>query len=144
LAFALWLANASWAQAADTPTGTPNGNDAAPASAAGPDWRGVSLGEFRVRAFHPAEAQKSTVSFSLHATAANEQSAELESLIAHRRHKVRDQIIIATRLAPLAEFDEPDLGEFRRRILLRLKRILPELPIHDILIGDFEIEVRRL
>lgn len=106
--------------------------------------RGFELGRFRIRVYHPVEAQKSTVTFRLHAVVADANAAAFERLIMNRTHKVRDQVIVATRLAPLADYDNPELSEFRQRILLRLRRMLPELVIDDIYVSDFELEVRAL
>ncbi|MEX2317522.1 MAG: hypothetical protein WD669_10255 [Pirellulales bacterium] len=105
---------------------------------------GVSLGEFSIRAYYPVEAKRSTVTFTLFAIVSSDHAGEFEQLIENRRHKVRDQVIIATRLVPLADFDDPQLKEFRRRILLRLRRTLPELAIDDIYVSDFQIEVRDI
>jgi hypothetical protein len=90
------------------------------------------------------EAKRSTVLFTLYAIVSNENAGEFGQLIENRRHKVRDQVIIATRLVPLADFDDPQLKEFRRRILLRLRRTLPELAIDDIYVSDFHIEIRDI
>jgi hypothetical protein len=106
--------------------------------------RGVELGEFRVRAYYPVEAQKSTVRFVLYATVAGERFPETQHLIESRQHKVRDQVITATRMTPLALFDEPDLERFRRRILMRLRRALPELVIDDVYMSDFQLTVKSL
>jgi hypothetical protein len=105
---------------------------------------GVELGEYRIRAYYPVETKRSTVTFTLHAIVSSENLAEFERLLEHRRQKVRDQVIVATRLAPLADFDDPDLKQFRRRILLRLHRALPELAIDDIYVSDFQIEIRDI
>lgn len=121
--------------------GAPSAAADAPAVAE-TDSRGVPLGEFRIRVYHPVEGQKSTATFTLYARVAGGNSAEFEQLLEHRQHKVRDQVITATRLAPLADYDDPSLSEFRRRILLRLRRMLPELPVDDIYVSNFELEVR--
>jgi hypothetical protein len=106
--------------------------------------RGVGLGEYRIRANYPVEAQKSTVTFALHAAVASERFSEAQRLIEARRHRVRDQVITATRMTPLALLDEPGLASFRRRILLRLRRALPELPIDDVYVSDFQLTVKSL
>jgi hypothetical protein len=103
---------------------------------------GVALGDYRIRVYHPIEAQKSTVTFTLYAHVARENVSEFALLLEHRRQKVRDQVILATRLAPLVDYDDPVLGDFRQRILLRLRRMLPELAIEDLYVSDFELEVR--
>ena len=104
----------------------------------------VELGEYRIRSYYPVQAQKSIVRFMIYATALPDRLAEAQQLAARRRHKIRDQIVAATRMMPLTEFDDPDLKRFRRRILLRLRRALPQLPIEDIYISNFELQVQSL
>lgn len=106
------------------------------------DFRGVDLGKYQVRTYYPLEGQKSVVAFTLYATVTKDNAAEFERLLKNRRHKVRDQVIVATRLVPLTDFNDSDLTSFRRRILLRLRRMLPELPIQDVYISDFELSVK--
>jgi len=106
--------------------------------------RGVELGEYKIRAYYPVDAQKSTVRFVLHAAVATERFAEAQQVVETRRHKLRDEVITATRMTPLAVFDEPGLTSFRRRILVRLRRTLPELPIDDVFVSDFQLTVKSL
>jgi hypothetical protein len=106
--------------------------------------RGVELGEYRIRAYYPVEAQKGTVRFVLHAAVASEKLAEVQSLVENRRHKLRDEVITATRMTPLPVFDEPSLTSFRRRILVRLRRALPELQFDDVFVSDFQLTVKSL
>jgi hypothetical protein len=106
--------------------------------------RGVKLGEYRVRAYYPVEAQKSTVTFALYAKVPKERYQDLSHLVSTRQHKLRDQMIIATRMTPLALFNEPKLESFRRRILMRLKRAMPELEVDDVYVSDFRLEVQSL
>ena len=77
-------------------------------------------------------------------TVSSENAPEFKQLIENRRHKVRDQVITIARMASLADFDQPQLADFRRRILLRLRRIMPELKIDDLYISDFQLEVRGI
>jgi hypothetical protein len=106
--------------------------------------RGVELGEYRIRAYYPVEAQKSTVRFVLFATVSGERYSETRHLVEARRHKLRDQVIITSRQMPLATFDEPELATFRRRILLRLRRALPDLVIDDVYVSEFQLTVQTL
>ena len=106
--------------------------------------RGFELGEYKIRAYYPVEAQKSTVRFVLYGVVATESFAEAQRVVDARRHKLRDEVITVTRMAPLALFDEPGLTSFRRRILVRLRRTLPELPIDDVLVSDFQLTVNSL
>ncbi len=132
------------AYAAQTPADSPPAPATADTDGEQAEFAGVDLGEYMVRTYYPIEAQKSVVSFQLHATVSAEDAAEFKHLLDHRRQRVRDQVIIATRLVPVADFNDPELASFRRRILLRLHRMLPELLIQDAYISDFQLEVESL
>jgi hypothetical protein len=106
--------------------------------------RGIEIGEFHIRTYYPVEAQKSMVRFVLFIAVPGERYADTKRLVNNRRHKIRDQVITATRLVPLVEFDQSDLASFRRRILLRIRRTLPELKIDDVYVGNFELKVQNL
>jgi hypothetical protein len=106
--------------------------------------RGIELGEYRIRSYYPVQAQKSIVQFALHAATAGDRFSETKRLAAQRKQKIRDQVIVAARMAPLSEFDDPDLKTFRRRILLRLRRAVPELTIDDIYLSEFQLNVQSL
>jgi hypothetical protein len=90
------------------------------------------------------EAQKCTVRFVLYASVDEKQREEMRHLATEHEQKVRDIVLVATRLAPLNVFQEPDLARFRRRILIRLRRNLPELAIDNLYISDFGMLVRTL
>lgn len=101
--------------------------------------RAVKLGEFRIRVYHTASSRKDTVAFILHAIVGKQEFETFEPLYHNRRHKVRDQVVMATRLVPIDDYDDPELKRFRRRILLRLRRTLPELTIEDVVPSDFSL-----
>ena len=105
---------------------------------------GVSLGDYRIRSYYQVDAQKSTVRFSLFATVKDEHFREMQDLVEEHRQKLRDQVIMATRLTPLAVFQEPDLATFRRRVLVRLRRALPELTIEDLYVSEFDLTIKSL
>jgi hypothetical protein len=121
---------------------------AAPEASVGEDSgkaiHGVSLGEYRIRSYYQVDAQKSTVRFSLFATVKDEHFRELKGLVEEHQQKLRDQIIMATRQAPLAVFQEPDLATFRRRVLIRLRRALPELNVEDLYVSEFDLTIKSL
>ncbi len=106
--------------------------------------RGIDLGEFRIQSHYPVDVQKSTVRFVLYASVATERYAEMKRLVDAHEHKLRDQVIIATRMTPLAAFDEPGLESFRRRMFLRMRRALPELAIDDVHVSEFQLTVKSL
>lgn len=106
--------------------------------------RGIRLGEFRIKIYYPSEARKSAVAFICYATVRDENLAEFRKLFVHRRNKIRDQVIVATRRVPLGDYDDPKLTSFRRRILFRLRRMMPELAIEDIFISEFQLDVENI
>lgn len=118
--------------------------EAGDAEHAGAESGGIALGEYRIRSDYPAEAQKSTVRFVLYASVKEDKRSEMGHLAENHRQKVRDEVITATRLTPLSTFEEPDLSGFRRRILIRLRRTVPELAIEDLFISDFSLLVKSL
>jgi hypothetical protein len=125
--------------------GAPSHAEEEPAEAvdySGLKTRGIDLGEYRIRAYYPVDAQKSTVRFVLHVAVASERYAQLQRLADAHEHKLRDQVITATRMSPLAIFDEPGLESFRRRVYLRLRRALPELAIDDVYVSEFQLTVK--
>jgi hypothetical protein len=111
---------------------------------AGKAIHGVALGDYRIRSYYQIDAQKSTVRFSLFATVKDEHFREVQGLVEEHRQKLRDQVIMATRLTPLSVFQEPDLATFRRRVLVRLRRALPELTIEDLYVSEFDLTIKSL
>jgi hypothetical protein len=107
------------------------------------DAHGVELGKFNVRMHRAVPTQTNRVSFTLFATVQPDESKHFEQLLEHRENKVRDQIIVATRLVPVEDYDDAQLTKFRRRILLRLRRTIPELMIEDVYVSDFNLIVEN-
>jgi hypothetical protein len=107
-------------------------------------FRGVDLGNFSVRNYRAGPAQRQRVAFTLHAAVRNENFKQFEQLFEHRKNKVRDQVIVAIRLVPTEDYDDPELKKLRRRILLRLRRTLPELKFDDLFVSDFDLSVESL
>jgi hypothetical protein len=105
---------------------------------------GIQLGEYRIRAYYPIDAQKSTVRFVLYASVSSEHYTDMQRFIRAHENKIRDQVITATRMTPLAIFDEPTLENFRRRIFLRLNRSLPGITIDDVFVSEFQLSVKSL
>lgn len=104
-------------------------------------FRGVELGEFSIRTIRTVPARRHQVSFVLFATIKSEHYKEFDKLYRQRTNKVRDQVIAATRLVPIEDYDDPELTRFRRRILLRLRRTLPELAIDNVFVSDFHLSI---
>jgi hypothetical protein len=105
-------------------------------------FRGVKLGEYKIRMSHTVSSRQDGVSFILYATVKEDDFKTFERLFANRKIKIRDQVVVATRLVPIEDYDDPELARFRRRIFLRLRRTMPELPIDNIYISDFSLSAK--
>ena len=105
---------------------------------------GIEMGEFSIRSDYPAEAQKSTIRFTLYAAVKSDRLASTNRIVDEHRQKLRDEVITATRLTPLGVFEEPDLKTFRRRILIRLRRTIPEFVVEELYVSDFGLLVKSL
>jgi hypothetical protein len=137
-------ANRASASGLSTHAAAPSSHDSGHAATVDSSTSGLKLGEFQIRTYYPVESQKGFLRFTLFATVAGDRLAESRGLFANRQHHVRDQVIAATRLVPLADFDEANLTNFRRRIVLQLRRSLPELSIDNVYVSDFNLSVERL
>lgn len=126
------------------PAAEPAAAESSAADETGKAIHGVSLGDYRIRSYYQVDAQKSTVRFSLFASVKDENFQKVKGLVEEHREKLRDQVIMATRLAPLSVFQEPDLANFRRRVLVRLRRALPELAIDDLYVSEFDLVIKSL
>ncbi len=152
----LWARRCSWHLAAivvlltpGSTFGSSHGGEGEVAKTAVPvakpdEIRGVEIGEFRVRSDYPAEAQKSTVRFKLWVALRGDKLAAMSHLIDEHRQKIRDEVITSTRLSPLGVLEETDLKSFRRRMLVRLRRSMPELVVEDLYISDFNLSIKSL
>jgi hypothetical protein len=144
------LAVAFLAIGADRARGSSHGSEASEqgeaevVEATASETRGIELGEFSIRSDYPAEAQKSTVRFVLYAAVKGDRLVAMDRLVNKHRQKLRDEVITATRLTPLGVFEEPDLKTFRRRIMIRLRRTIPELAVEGFYISDFGLTVKSL
>jgi hypothetical protein len=145
-AIAVWCLSATTARASGG-GGHGGHGEAAPAKAeadpvsdpSADGSRAVKLGEFSIRVYHTVSTRKDNVSFILQAVVSKDKYEAFEHIYSHRKNKVRDQVVVATRLVPIDDYDDPELKKFRRRILLRLRRTLPELPIEDVYLSDFSL-----
>jgi flagellar basal body-associated protein FliL len=114
------------------------GGHAAPATEEGPAIKAVSLGQYLISDLRAVEGAKLRVSFELYLDADDEHSHELRELVSAYKHRIRSEVITAIRTCEQAEFEEPDLDRMRSRIIVRLKRALPELPIEKLFVGAFQ------
>lgn len=102
-----------------------------------PPRHAYKLGDFRIKNFRPVEREKVTMEFTVFVEVPDGEEQLFELLWKNHEHRIRNQVITSARLVPPNEFDDPKLRAFRRRIYLRLRRAMPELPIGDVYVSDF-------
>lgn len=120
--------------ATDDPTAAETQGEPSPAP---PAFVSFTLGEFVLKDHHPVEQEQVKVFLTLHAEVPHADAARFEKMWPEYEHRVRSQVITATRLVTPLEFDDPELKALLRRIYLRLRRALPELPIEQVYVSDF-------
>lgn len=108
---------------------------------AAPEVVAFDLGAYSVKESRPVEGIKTKLSFTLHASTTSDRAEAFEKLYENGAMRVRDQVIISARLTEPAEFQDPKLDRFRRRVLIRIRRALPTLPIDDVYFSEFHYTV---
>lgn len=98
---------------------------------------GFDLGRYAIKDLRGAEGRTTRLSFQLHTSVAGDQAEQFRELLKTRKQRVRDQVILASRLTEPTDFSEPNLQRFRRRITIRLRRAVPGLKVDDVYLSDF-------
>jgi len=102
-----------------------------------PELVGFKLGDFYIKNFRPAEGAKTKLTFTLHAAVWSDKADQFEGLLENRTARIRDQVITSARMSEASVYRDPELRLFRRRILIRIRRAMPSLPIEEIYLSDF-------
>ncbi len=93
---------------------------------------GVFLGEYFIRDIHESENAKTRLSFSLYAAVDPQQEKAFVAVLARHQSRVHDLVLTAIRLSDNHDFQEPSLERLKWRMLLRLRRGLPQLKIEHL------------
>jgi hypothetical protein len=96
------------------------------------------VGRFDLRDHRPVEGIKQRLGFTLYVEAEESKAAALKAIVKSYEHRLRQEVITIVRLTDPGDFHEPELERFRRRLVLRLRRTMPELGVVRVLIGEFE------
>ncbi len=138
LALGLWLIAAAPAVASPS-HGNGHGHGDTAAEEEEPSNRPPTydLEKIIIKNYRPIEHEQLTIKLMLHIEVAKENQAAFEALWPQYQHRIRSQVITATRLVPPHEFDDPELHLLRRLIYLRLRRVLPELPVSQVYVSEF-------
>lgn len=93
---------------------------------------GILLGEYFIRDIHESENAKTRLSFSLYAAVKSEDEKAFAATLARHQGRVHDLVLTAIRLSDNHDFQEPSLDRLKWRMLLRLRRGLPQLKIEHL------------
>jgi hypothetical protein len=95
------------------------------------------LGNFELREVQPTRNETTDVNFQAYLAMASEVTDQDFRKLGKWKHRLRDQVIIAVRTAEDADFQEPNLERLRRIILFRVRRLLKQDAVQDILLSEF-------
>ncbi|MBX3425766.1 MAG: hypothetical protein KF688_08810 [Pirellulales bacterium] len=99
----------------------------------------LDLGDFHVRDWRPTRNETPDLRFSVAVVFAPETSELTRERLRHWTNRLRDQAIIAVRLAESKDFVEPTLDQLQRLIRGRIRRTLPGVPVSEVLMTDFSL-----
>lgn len=138
LLMAALIALAANSSMAAEPTGeVPSATEGETTEAEQPERHAFKLGDFHIKNFRPVEHEKVRLEFTVWMEVEEGQQERFAAVLESRQHRIRNQIITSARLVPPNEFDDPTLEALRRRIYLRLRRAVPELPVGKVFLSDF-------
>lgn len=95
------------------------------------------LGKFRVSRYQPASNTTINVDFHLWATIKEESFEDFEHRFASSQHRFREQVIVITRNADVAELTDPGLALIKRQILEKTSTVLGKSLVQSIIFSDF-------
>lgn len=99
----------------------------------------LGLGDFHVRDWRPTRNETPNLRFAVTIEFDADTPPMTRARLPHWINRLRDQTIIAVRLAETKDFAEPNLAQVQRLIRVRVSRILPQLGVHRVLITDFAL-----
>ncbi|MAT73078.1 MAG: hypothetical protein CMJ58_26640 [Planctomycetaceae bacterium] len=99
----------------------------------------LPLGDFHLRDWRPTRNETPDLRFAVAIVFNADTPVLTRERLAHWVNRLRDQTIIAMRLAETKDFAEPSLQQVQRLIRVRVSRILPRLAVDEVLITDFAL-----
>ncbi len=102
----------------------------------------LDLGRFRIRELHPAQGETTSVMLTLQLALSPKVKESTVEALQHWHHRLRDQTIIAIRVADTADFSEPGLKRLRRLILLRVNRLFKQPLVEEIFFTEFTFAIQ--
>ncbi len=97
----------------------------------------VDLGRFELRDLRPLSNVTVKLNFSLYLALVPQTDDQTAERLEKWQHRLRDQVLTATRKTEVKAFSEPDLRRLRRNILLRINRLLQRSLVEEVLVAEF-------
>lgn len=97
----------------------------------------IELGRFQIKDLRPTRNETAKVSFVLHLALKPTVDKRTVEQLEFWKHRIRNQVITAVRIAETRDFLEPGLNRFRRSITLRVNRALKAALVSEILFTEF-------
>lgn len=97
----------------------------------------IDLGYFEIKNLEPTRNLTSKVAFGMHLTLRDDVSEQDLEAVQKWKNRLREQVLVAVRMAEIVDFLDPKLLRFRRSILYRVNRLLKPVKVEDVLLADF-------
>ncbi|TWU30318.1 hypothetical protein [Bythopirellula polymerisocia] len=97
----------------------------------------LDLGIIEIKNLEPTRNQTSKVTFEMHLTLPADTDPALVAALGHWQHRLREQVIVAIRVAELGDYLDPELVRLRKQILYRVNRLLKGTQAENVLLADF-------
>lgn len=99
----------------------------------------LDLGNFAMTVPPAKDHGTLLVSFHLYGTLPESEQAEFHERIEALQHRVRQEVLLAVREMSLPALTDPSLGEFKKRLLGRMNRVLGKPALRDLIFSDLAI-----
>ncbi|NOY41417.1 MAG: hypothetical protein GXP26_06225 [Planctomycetes bacterium] len=97
----------------------------------------LDLGKFQVKDFRPTRNETIKLEFYMHLALKESTSEHTVEQLEYWKHRLRNQVLIAFRLAERQDFLDADLHRFRRIVQTRINRVLKTPLIDEVLLTEF-------
>ncbi len=97
----------------------------------------LDLGDFRINDLRPTRNETAKLTFSMHLALSKDLNKKQLEQLESWKHRLRDQVITAVRIATIKDFQEPDLSRVRRIVLIRVNRLFRANLAEDVLLTEY-------
>ena len=102
----------------------------------------LDLGKFKINDLRPTRNETAKLTFSLHLAFSKSLTPSQVAQLEPWKHRLRDQVITAVRISQIKDFQQPDLGRLRRKILIRINRLLQTKLAEEVLMTEYIFRTR--